>query len=278
MLTDKTVFTIFTVLFCTYTIKDMKRTLLTILSALIVCSPSFGWGREGHETVVKIAEMNLKPSAKKKIEKYLGGHSIVYYAKWMDDVRRTQQYGFTNGWHTAPVNENLEYYRASASGDAIYGLEGAIEALSDYRNMPDSAVAANIKYVLHLTADMHCPAHVKYAAHNMNYDVYMPNASEPMRIHSVWDYGVIQATRIYSATEWAEELEKVWDRKNAKAVTDGTPREWLHDNAVRCEVQFELAKPQEKLGQDFLNASIPLIETQILYAGHRLATILNSLF
>jgi hypothetical protein len=30
--------------------------------------------------------------------------------------------------------------------------------------------------------------------------------------------------------------------------------------------------------QDFFNVAMPLIETQILYAGHRLAAVLNSIF
>ena len=65
----------------------MKKTIFAILGCLLISFTASGWGREGHETVAKIAENNLKPSVKKKIEKYLGGKSIVYYAKWMDDYR-----------------------------------------------------------------------------------------------------------------------------------------------------------------------------------------------
>ena len=239
----------------------MKRIIIIVLSVLILCSPAFGWGREGHETIAKIAEMHLKPSVKKKIEKYLGGHSIVYYAKWMDDVRHTPEYKFTTTWHTAPVDGNLEYTDALLDldkGNAVYGIETAMAALADYKHLPDSTVALNIRYLLHLVGDMHCPAHVNYTTHNMKYNVYMPKSKSPVYIHSVWDFAVIQATRIYSVTEWAEELDRVLDKKVAKTVTAGTPRDWLHDNAVRCEVQFDLAKPDQKLDQDFLNAAIPL--------------------
>ena len=55
----------------------MKRIVLIALAGLILSSPAFGFGREAHETVAKIAENHLKPSVKKKIEKYLGGKSIV---------------------------------------------------------------------------------------------------------------------------------------------------------------------------------------------------------
>lgn len=37
-------------------------------------------------------------------------------------------------------------------------------------------------------------------------------------------------------------------------------------------------KPGARLKQDFINAAMPLIETQMLYAGYRLAYVLNTLF
>ena len=85
----------------------MKRFILMAMAGLLICSPAFGWGREGHETIARIADNNLRPSARKVIEKYLGGHSIVYYAKWMDEYRHTPEYSFTTRWHVARVDENL---------------------------------------------------------------------------------------------------------------------------------------------------------------------------
>ena len=257
----------------------MKKIVIYVLLSL-VCAPSFGWGREGHETIAKIAENNLKPGAKKKIEKYLGGHSIVYYAKWMDDYRKTPKYKFTDGWHVAPVDSSLHYSDALLNrkkGNAIYGLEQAVEVLKNYREHDDSTVAVNIKYVLHLVGDMYCPAHIKYSNHNMSYNVFFCDKANKLHIHSVWDYAVIQKTRIWCPTEWAAELDRV-DSKTRKEIAAGGPRDWMHDNAVRCEVQFDLAKPDQYVGQDFLNAAVPLIETQILYGGLRLAAILNDLF
>ena len=86
----------------------MKKLLFLLLCAgFLQAGPVFGWGREGHETIAKIAERNLTKRAKKRIEKYLGGHSVVYYAKWMDEYRKTPEYAFTDGWHTAPVDAGL---------------------------------------------------------------------------------------------------------------------------------------------------------------------------
>lgn len=87
----------------------MKKLLLLLLFAGLLNTGSvFGWGREGHETIAKIAERNLTKKAKKRIEKYLGGHSIVYFAKWMDEYRHTPEYKFTNYNRQNQMRRNSE--------------------------------------------------------------------------------------------------------------------------------------------------------------------------
>ena len=259
----------------------MKKILLTVLATLILCAPSFGWGREGHETIAKIAENNLKPSAKKKIEKLLGNHSIVYFAKWMDDYRHTPEYGFTTHWHVASVDENLKYVPNEEKGDAIIGLTQAVEALQNWKELSDSARALNLKYIIHLVGDMHCPGHIYYAGKDQNFKVkfgggYVKPVLES-KIHSVWDMYAIQATRIWSVSEYAQELDRK-SPKEMKEMVAGTPVEWFEDAAQRCLFQFDLAKPGDTLAQDFVNVAMPYLETQMLYAGYRLAVVLNSLF
>ena len=261
----------------------MKKLLLLLLFAGLLNTGSvFGWGREGHETIAKIAERNLTKKAKKRIEKYLGGHSIVYFAKWMDEYRHTPEYKFTNNWHTAPVNAELRYEDSmlAKNGNAIYGLEQAIENLKNYRSLTDSAVEVNLKYIIHLVGDMHCPAHIKYATHDMKYDVLFEDKyrkAHKFYVHSVWDNEIITVSRIWSVSEWADELDRL-PKSDKQAIAAGTPRDWLHDAAVCCEVQFEWAKPDARLGQDFLNKALPLVESQIRKAGYRLARLLNGLF
>ena len=265
----------------------MKRNLksaLWLLLSLVLCAPAtaFGWGREGHEAIAKIAERHLTRKARARIERYLDGHSIVYYAKWVDEYRNTPEYGFTGKWHTAPVDTGLSYSDSlrTLQGDAIFGIETAVEQLRDYRNRSDSTVAFHIKCLVHLVGDMHCPAHIKYAGRQMRYFVQLVDNSgtyHRMHIHHAWDYGIIRAARIWSSSEWADELDRL-SETDRQAVASGSPREWLRESAIRCEVQFAWAHPDDRLGQEFLNRSLPLIERQIRDAGYRLAAILNDLF
>ena len=263
--------------------RQASRLAVTVIISFMTAlsgTHAFGWGREGHETIAKIAENNLNPRSKKIIENYLGNHTIVYFAKWMDDYRHTPEYKFTHYWHTVLVDEKYEYSPRETS-DALKALEGAIEVLNEYKNHSDSTVAANLRYVIHLVGDMHCPAHIQYKGLPKDYNVtfgggYLGPAIEtPM--HAVWDKLAIQSCRIWSISEYASELDRL-SRKEKKEIMSGTPREWLHDNARRCVVQFDIAPEGAVLEQDFINGTMPLIETQILYAGYRLAAVLNSLF
>lgn len=260
----------------------MRRLVVIFIAGLFAVSPAFAWGREAHETIAKIADNNLQNSARRKIEKYLGDRSIVYYAKWMDDYRHTPEYAFTNKWHVARVDEDLQYLPDKKRGDAIYGIEQAVEVLKNYKDQTDSTVAVNIKYLVHLVGDMHCPSHVYYEGKNQNFFVkfgdkaYIKPEME-IKIHTVWDQAAIQSCRIWSVSEWAEELDRC-SAKEKKDMSQGTPVDWLHDNAERCIVQLDMASPGGVVAQDFVNEALPLIETQMLYAGYRLAALLNSIF
>ena len=94
---------------------------------LCYCGTAFGWGKSGHDAIAYIAECNLTPKARKNIEKYLDGRSIVYYASWMDVYRHTPAYKVTSGWHGDTVDADGKYV-PNAKGDAVQCIEEAIPA------------------------------------------------------------------------------------------------------------------------------------------------------
>jgi len=146
----------------------MKKTLLLAFAALCFVQSALAWGKSGHDAVAYIAETHLTKRAKAVIERYLG-HSIVYDASWMDDYRAEPGYEMTNWWH-------VDYGKGEPTKDAagnplepnvLRELNRAIERLRDYRNLDDSTVVVNLRYVIHLVGDMHCPSHVNYQQSRM---------------------------------------------------------------------------------------------------------------
>ena len=198
---------------------------------LCYCGTAFGWGKSGHDAIAYIAECNLTPKARKNIEKYLDGRSIVYYASWMD-----------------------------------------------YRSLDDSTVLVSIKYLVHLVGDMHRPVHVKYPWYkNFKFDLN----GRPSEFHSFWDSGVLDLNHRWGYVEYRHQLDRL-TKKEIRAVTAGTPRDWLEESARDCRVIYEWTKPGQKFtkteARDLLNTVHPFAEEQILKAGYRLAAVLNQLF
>ena len=259
---------------------NMKRLILLGLSLLIVRS-ALAWGQKGHDVTAYIAECHLTPAAAKKIDKVLDGHSPVYYANWLDNASHTPDYAYTKTWHYLNVDEGktLETMPANPKGDVLKAVTEIVAKLKA-GGLTHEEEALQLKMLIHLVGDMHCPAHIKYATHDMKYDVLFEDKyrkAHKFYVHSVWDNEIITVSRIWSVSEWADELDRL-PKSDKQAIAAGTPRDWLHDAAVCCEVQFEWAKPDARLGQDFLNKALPLVESQIRKAGYRLARLLNGLF
>ena len=257
----------------------MKKLLLLLLFAGLLNTGSvFGWGREGHETIAKIAERNLTKKAKKRIEKYLGGHSIVYFAKWMDEYRHTPEYKFTNNWHTVPVNAELRYEDSmlATGGNAIYGLEQAIENLKNYRSLTDSAVEVNLKYIIHLVGDMHCPGHVRWPDNQeIGYFNVVLKGSE-IRYHTIWDTPIVATTHPWSFSDLAFLLDRYTEEQQRAAIA-GDIYDWGRESAANSKCIYDV-KPGDKLGHDFILKYKPLAEEQLAKAGYRLAKVLNDIF
>jgi len=255
--------------------------LLPALLLLLAPGVAFAWGAAGHDAIVAIAEANLTPAARANIEKYTGGHSIVYYASWMDHVRHTNKYRRSTKWHTAPVDSHYYYTSDVANeqdGDAITAIEESMRALRNYKKLSAEAVEYHIKILVHAIGDYHCPVHVKYLNIRTAFNVTI-NGRETT-YHSVWD-GAVVTNRQWGYLEWVHQMNRL-PRDQIAKITSGTPRDWFHQTALDSRVIYTWVKPNQKLEgnvlRDFLNKATPLAESQIQKAGYRLAAVFNYFF
>ena len=252
----------------------MKKFFLLIVVFLVVSSQELlAWGSIEHDAICYIAECNLTPKAKKRIESYLGGRSIVYYASWMDLVRKTPEYIFSDTWHMDMVDENFKCVENKQYG-GLPALEDIIKKLENYQSLDDSTVAVCLKLLIHLIADLHTPSHVAYANHP-SFNVKSGGAD--ISYHSVWDNVMMRQAHAWSYSEYQQQLDRC-SAKEKSLIMQGTPREWFEQTARDCVVIYDWVKPGDQLGVDFMIKARPLGESQMLKAGYRLAYMLNKLF
>lgn len=259
----------------------MKKAYLILLS-LIMSSLHYAaaWNRVGHDAVAYIAECNLTPTAKNNIERYLGGKSIVYYASWLDLVRMTPEYGHTYKWHGSTVTPDCRYIRRkSGNKDAVIASTMAIEKLRDYKNMTDSAIAVELKILVHVIADMHCPGHVSFTDYPQGGFKFTLENDEYF-FHNYWD-GAPDLCHKWYYTDYRYQLDR-YSRSEIDRQSRGTPLDWTEETATVCRVIYDWIKPGDIFDRaqsyDLILKSGDLVDSQIVKAGYRLAKLLNELF
>lgn len=172
-------------------------------------------------------------------------------------------------WHTAPPGPayslHTEFKVKCSRGRnqlAIYGL--GQPNLKLMHNLTISAWEVNLKGVIH-TVGIHCPAHqVRHG--NMKYDVMFEDKyHKPHKFIRPTAFGTTRSSpraHLVGQQDRPDELDHRLPRLKNRPL----PRrpDWLYESAVGCSgAQFEWKKPDQQLGQDFLNKAVPLVERQI---------------
>ena len=283
----------------------LKFTILSIVMVALSVHTASAWGALGHRTIASIAEKHLTPEAKAATDKYLKA-SLPSVALWMDRTaswtkkRKGHIPGWeqTSTWHTLVVDEKCrvsDVRTPKGSGNLVPSVKMCVENLKNYRNLTDSAVVVNLKCLVHMMGDMHCPTHIyflefpdcfpgpkdangkrKPARDRIN--VYYND--KKMTYHSFWDGPAI--ADIYPEHKsdykfYTEAFDKASTKQKAK-FCKGTINDWVYDSAKNCRPAYNEVAAGDTLDRDFILSYSKLTQRQCLKAGCRLAYLLNEIF
>ena len=273
----------------------MKRIVLIVLSTFIMMESVslYAWGPMGHDVVASIAEQHLNRKTKRKINRLLGGHSIVYYSSWMDNIQNSPYwengYNQTKTWHYANVDKGLTYQtmQKNENGDVVNSLEMLTDAMINrYDELTDSMKVDYVKMIVHMVGDLHCPMHAGRLSDRGGNDTKVKWFGQPTNLHSVWDSRMIDAARKWNYTEWVDQLDRT-NRKYRKNVTEGSYEDWFTTTVANASKIYNYVEaidqqlPEEELpnlSYQFVYDFSPMLEEQLLLGGYRLAHVLNTIF
>ena len=273
----------------------MKRIVLIVLSTFIMMESVslYAWGPMGHDVVASIAEQHLNRKTKRKISRLLGGHSIVYYSSWMDNIQNSPYwengYNQTKTWHYANVDKGLTYQtmQKNENGDVVNSLEMLTDAMINrYDELTDSMKVDYVKMIVHMVGDLHCPMHAGRLSDRGGNNTKVKWFGQPTNLHSVWDSRMIDAARKWNYTEWVEQLDRT-NRKYIKNVTEGSYEDWFTTTVANASKIYNYVEaidqqlPEEELpnlSYQFVYDFSPMLEEQLLLGGYRLAHVLNTIF
>lgn len=256
----------------------MKR--LTIFAiALCATITSFGWGQKGHDVVAYIAECNLSPKAYQKVVKVLDGHSLVYYANWLDNASYSDQYRYTKTWHYANVDEGYTYdtMTKNEKGDVVTAIEGIVAELKSGKLSAEQE-NVRVRMLIHLVGDIHAPMHAGHLSDRGGNNVMVKFFDKETKLHSLWDTPLVEATHKWSYTEWERQLNHLCSAEHKAEIEKGAPKDWLiESHAIATEI-YKVSPEKSKLSYDYIAYYTPVIEKRLLAGGLRLAKILNELY
>ncbi len=236
------------------------------------------WGGAGHSAIAYIAERHLTPEARERCIHYLN-HTPAYFASWQDQWRFTDPFKETTYWHTSKVDaQNNPLENEGRSADLhIERLRGIMK---DYRSLTDSAIIVNLKLLIHMVGDMHCPSHTGYPDQPgyKGYKIYFNG--KKLRFHTFWDGSPSNFHPTWTCEDFLKNLDKMKPGKIAK-ITKGTAQDWARENGADMREVYRLIPIDAeftKLSEEDRNRAVEICDRQILRGAYRLAAVLNEIF
>jgi len=239
------------------------------------------WGVIGHKTVATIADAHLTTETKAAIRDLLGDTSIADVSTWADNVRNKTEYKHTTPWHYVNVPLGLDYAAFSnevknQSQDNVYkAIENCKATLANFSASKGERVSA-LKFLIHFVGDLHQPMHVSRAEDKGGNTIQLQFDSAGTNLHSLWDGKLINKQGLSY-----QQLAKKIDIASPSQIADwqkATEMEWLYESyQISSQLYAEVDK-SNKLGEDYYQSHIQIVEKRLEMAGIRLAFLLNNCF
>ncbi len=278
-----------------------RQATLVALFAILVPSICFGWGREGHRIIGNIAAKLLTPKAAAAVKDLLGEQTLADVSMWADEIERDRDYEWASPLHYAhvdPGHDGFDLHRdCPEKGCVVSAIIKYSHVLGD-KSAPRQERIEALKFLIHFVGDIHQPLHVSHARDKRGNDTEVTFFGEHTDLHSVWDSGMIRRAK-QEDQSYAFNLEstfheeamlqrgkkhwKDWSKQEEneyiiQLVVKALPRDpaaWA-TKSYKLAVSNAYAIPNDgRLGQDYFDKNIPVVNDRMFFAGLRLGCLLN---
>lgn len=247
-----------------------QTAVLTAVS-LLGTAQSFAWGHRGHTLIAEVAFNYMDEATKKNVLQYLDGMTLSEAANWMDAIKSDDANDYMKRWHyinfekgskTAPEGENI-----------ITVLDRTLKELDHKENLSHAEIKRRILILFHLIGDLHQPLHVGYGSDKGGNTVQLNfMGRQGTNLHSIWDTSIIE----YNNTSLAEVLNsKTYTSEALEGVQKIDVVGWAKQSRGYLKEAYTAGT---KVDNRYVDDVYPIIKTQLLDAGIRLASVLDHYF
>ena len=281
-----------------------KKAAITMGILLCSCVVASAWGWP-HRLIAYTAQEHCTPATRAELDRYLDA-PLNNVASWLDQFRSAPwkdedwsgapNYTFKAWEHAVSVDENFRPLkhsnRVEGNGEGYGAFLRYVENLKNRKNLPDSAVIVDLKALIHIIGDVHCPGHILYSIDKETPDTMGGGIAGG---YGIWTHTYKGKTKTLHALlddadfihpEFERSLEKfrqymdTLSVEHQKQIIAGTMADYIQDAARRSTVVYDWVTPGCEVDDTFFTD--PGHEKLLLYliqaSAYRTAHILNTIF
>lgn len=266
----------------------------------LIALKSYGWNAMGHKLVAQIAYDNLTPEARAMCNQYYKSHSkskkgrrertspdkvFITSAVWLDLIKRKDVHWFdTMHYIDIPYSQDTTQLPELSEINASWAIKQSVAVLSSKKASIDDK-NMSLRILTHVMGDIHQPLHTITKVSNS-----LPKgdlggnlfklAHNPIgdNLHQYWDNGggiLIGPSKQFQVRNKAHQLESKWSCKLANA--QGNPKQWINSSHQLALSQVYTIAPNQIPSKKYQLNAQTVTQRQILFAGCRLAKMINDI-
>ncbi len=252
------------------------------LMPLLLATPAWGWGSEGHEIVAAIAARELTPAASRQVARLLGGDAaamMIHDSNWADEIRSDRPE--TGRWHFVDIPLDSGGYDAARDcpgGDCVVARIAQDRQILANAKLPPPQRAEALMFLIHFVADIHQPLHTVDDGDRGGNDIRAWADGRRTNMHHVWDMNVVEPLGPDASAVAAAILAGL-SPQQIRAWQSGTPAAWANESFHLAQTDvyaFVRGRHTVRVPDAYLEREEPAVRTQLARAGARLAWILNT--
>ncbi len=281
----------------------MTRVLLLLAALLLPLSPAAAWWEYGHQTVARIAYAEVTPQARAGIDRLLRQsrlldtptcptRTIAQAAVWPDCVKTLgDRFSYAYAWHFQDfdVCRPFDPKSACAGGNCVTAQIARNQRLLADRALPPRERLMALAFLVHFVGDLHQPLHAAERDGDQGGNkLRIRYGIEPTNLHSAWD-GLLADRAISTPPAGVAGILAGVTPAQIADIQSGTVMDWAqqswqlaHDTVYPSATHAPACPPTAPADAGLDDAAIgrliPVVRTQVLRGGLRLARMLDDAF
>jgi hypothetical protein len=174
---------------------------------------------------------------------------------------------------------DISIFRAPLTDDehGVARMEQMLDALKDYRHQTDSLVAVNLKCIIHMVGDMHCPGHVFYDGQEQ---FKFKENGEDARFHGYNDRAFARFNKGKTADQFCNAYCRLTKAEIAE-LCKGDIESWVRESEPIFRECYKMLSPTidyKDLPEQNKLRMKEITDQLHIEAGYRLAHVINQIF